>query len=387
MINISKLYCGQATASDKLRYGEGEKDLQSAKFRKPVVVWNITRTCNLKCIHCYSSSENKKYSGELTFVEAKNVIDDLAQFKVPSILFSGGEPLMRPDIFELANYARKKGLSITLSTNGTLITKQIARKIKDTEFNYVGISLDGIGEVNDRFRGTTGAFEKTCIAFRNCKEVGQKVGLRLTLTRHNFLEIEKIFDFVKKEEIERVCFYHLAYSGRARELKNDTLTPQETKQAIDLIAQKAMEFYKKGIKKEILTVGCSVDGVYIYLKLLEEGRYDMAENTLKLLQWNGGALYSSGVSIGCIDFYGNVHPDQFWQEITLGNVKKQPFSKIWTESTEANNILSMLRNKKKYLKGKCKDCKYLDLCGGGLRSRAHYFYGDPWQTDPACYLT
>lgn len=387
MINISKLYCGEVTISDKLRYGEGDKNLQSAKFRKPVVVWNITRTCNLKCIHCYSSSENKKYTGELTTQEAKNVIDDLSKFKVPSVLFSGGEPLVRPDLFELANYAKGKSLSLTLSTNGTLITKEIAQKIKDTGFNYVGISLDGIGAVNDYFRGVEGAFERTYNAFKNCKEVGQKVGLRLTLTRHNFMEIEKIFDFVEKVKIERVCFYHLAYSGRGRGLKNDNLTPQETKEVIDFIAKKAAGFYKRGIKKEILTVGCSVDGVYIYLKLLEEGRLNMAENALKLLQWNGGALYSTGVGIGCIDFYGNVHPDQFWQDIILGNVKEQPFSKIWTESTEANNLLSMLREKKKHLKGRCQTCKWLDICGGGLRSRAHYLYGDAWQTDPACYIT
>lgn len=384
MINISKLYCGEITPSDELRYGEG-KNIKSAKFRKPVVVWNITRTCNLHCIHCYSSSENKKYAGELTTDEAKKVIDNLTQFKVPSILFSGGEPLVRPDIFELAKYAKAKGLSITLSTNGTLITKEIAQKIKDIGFAYVGISLDGIGEVNDYFRGTKGAFDRTVNAFKNCKEVKQKVGLRLTLTKHNFMEIEKIFDFVEKMDIERVCFYHLAYSGRGRGLKNDNLTPEETKRVIDFIAKKAMEFYKKGIRKEILTVGCSVDGVYIYLKLLQENRLNMAENALKLLQWNGGALYSTGVGIGCIDFYGDVHPDQFWHEITLGNVKERPFSEIWTDNN--NELLYKLRNKKASLKGKCQNCKWLDICGGGLRSRAHYFYGDAWAPDPACYIS
>lgn len=385
MINVTRLYCGEITASDKLRYGEGEEKIKSAKFRKPVVVWNITRTCNLKCIHCYSSSENKKYTGELTTEEAKKVIDDLAEFEVPTLLFSGGEPLIRYDLFELAQYAKTRGLSLTLSTNGTLITPEIAQKIKDVGFSYVGISLDGIGEVNDYFRGVKGAFERAVNAFKYCKEAGQKVGLRLTLTKHNFMEIEKIFDFVEKTGIERVCFYHLAYSGRGRGLKDDDLTPDETRKVIDFIIKKADEFYKKGIKKEILTVGCSIDGVYIYLKLLDENRLTMAEKVLKLLEWNGGALYSTGVGIGCIDFYGNVHPDQFWQDVTVGNVREQPFSKIWTD--ENNEVLSKLRNKKAFLKGKCKECRWLDICGGGLRSRAHYFYGDPWAPDPACYIS
>ena len=159
-ISVTKLLFATDYYGDKLRY---TSDAHKAKNgvrpgAGPVVVWNSTRTCNLKCRHCYMSSDAKKYANELTTVEAKKFIDDLADFKVPVLLFSGGEPLIRPDFFELADYAAKKGVRPTLSTNGTLITRQVAQKIKDIGVGYVGISLDGLREVNDKFRGKEGAF-------------------------------------------------------------------------------------------------------------------------------------------------------------------------------------------------------------------------------------
>ena len=184
MINLTKLYCGVAQSADALRYGQGQGAPRSAAERKPIVVWNITRRCNLRCLHCYSDSDAREYPGELTWEQCRNVMDDLAAFGVPGLLFSGGEPLIHPRFFELATYARERGLRLTLSTNGTLIDRAAAQRIKDIGFAYVGISLDGIGATHDHFRGRVGAFEKTVEAFRHCKAVGQKVGLRLTLS-HN----------------------------------------------------------------------------------------------------------------------------------------------------------------------------------------------------------
>ncbi len=383
MINVTRLYCMDETPADKLRYGIGNK-LKDASWRRPVVVWNITRTCNLRCIHCYSDSMAKKYGGELSTEKAKEVIDDLAEFKIPTLLFSGGEPLTRKDLFELAKYAISKNIPLTLSTNGTLITREIASKIKETGFSYVGISLDGIGESNDYFRGVKGAYEKAVEGFKNCKEVEQKVGLRLTLTKHNFDQIENIFKFVEEVGIERVCFYHLAYSGRGRNLQKEDLTHEQTIEVLDYILMKAKEYSSQRIKREILTVGNSVDGVYIYLKLLREGKTEQAEAVYKLLEWNGGALYSTGVGISCIDNIGNVHPDQFSSAIFLGNIKERKFTDIWQDDN--NFILHSLRNKSKFLKGRCKECKFLMICGGGLRIRALFKYGDLWESDPACYI-
>ncbi len=407
MINISRLYCGVGSRSDSLRYGEGG-GLRSAAERRPVVVWNITRTCNLRCLHCYSDSEVRRYPGELTGEEARAVLQDLLVFDVPAVLLSGGEPLTRPDLFELAQYAKSLGLRLTLSTNGTLITEGIAAEIKEAGFTYVGISLDGMGEVNDRFRGVTGAFARTVRGFRHLKAVGQRVGLRMTLTRHTVADLPRIFDFIEREEIDRACFYHLVPSGRARNLlleqppllprsiyhvvpspqgrraPGEDLSPEESRRALDIILARTEDLHKRGKAVEILTVDNHVDGVYLYLTLRERDP-ERAEHVHRLLAWNGGGMYSSGVGIGCIDFQGNVHPDQFWMHYTLGNVRERSFSEIWQDTTDP--ILQGLRNRRAYIAGRCAGCQWFDLCGGSLRVRADLVTGDPWAPDPACYLT
>ncbi|MBI4640844.1 MAG: radical SAM protein [Candidatus Tectomicrobia bacterium] len=392
MISISRLYCGAETSGDSIRYGRPSHEGQqlgytipkSAKERRPVTVWNVTRTCNLHCIHCYTDSEAKWYPHELTTDEAKTVINNLAEFQIPALLFSGGEPLARKDLFELVAYARESGIRPTLSTNGTLISEEIARKLKEVGFTYVGISLDGIGEINDFFRGKKGAFDAALRGFRNCTRVGQRVGLRLTLTRHNFANLHDIFDFIEREKIDRACFYHLVYSGRGRQMTADDLTHEESRQAMDIILERTEDFHQRGLKKDILTVDNHVDGVYLYLKLREKDP-ERAEEVLKMLEWNGGGTYSSGVGIGDIDFMGNVHADQFWMHYSFGNVKKRKFSEIWTDTSDP--LMAGLKERKGLLKGRCSACKWLNACGGALRVRADLVYKDPWAPDPACYLS
>jgi len=198
MVNVTKLFCGDDQPADHLRYGHGPGAPRTASERRPIVVWNITRTCNLRCVHCYSDSYAQKYPGELTGEQARAVIDDVARFGVPALLFSGGEPLVRPDLPDLMRYARSKQLRLTLSTNGTLIDEVTARILHEIGLSYVGISLDGIGETNDEFRGVKGAFDAAVRAMRNCRAVGQKVGLRLTLTKRNCVDLHKIFDFIER---------------------------------------------------------------------------------------------------------------------------------------------------------------------------------------------
>ncbi len=395
MIDITRLYCDRDTPADSLRYGHGHKGRQemqgapriprqpkSAAERRPVVAWNTSRTCNLKCVHCYTDSEAKKYEGELSTGEGKALIDDLADFGIPALLFSGGEPLMRKDLFELVGYAISRGIRPTLSTNGTLITPDVARRIKDLGFTYVGVSLDGIGEINDKFRGREGAFEKAMAGFRNLKEVEQRVGLRLTLTRHNYQDLHGIFDFIEAEGIDRACFYHLVYSGRGKE--SDDLSHEETRDALDIILQRTKEMNDRGLEKDILTVDNHVYGVYLYMKLLEEDP-QRAEAVLKLLKWNGGGLYSSGVGFGDIDFQGNVHPDQFWMHYSFGNVRQRPFSEIWMDTSD--QLMAGLKDRRSHIHGRCASCRWFDACGGALRVRADLVHGDPWAPDPACYLT
>jgi len=382
MVNITKLYCGAAQPADALRYGHGHGAAQSASARRPIVVWNITRTCNLQCVHCYSDSYAQAYPGELTTAEAKGVIDDVAGFKAPALLFSGGEPLIRADLLDLIAYATGKGLRITLSTNGTLIDKTVAGKLKALGLTYVGISLDGIGETNDHFRGVAGAFDRAVRGFRHCHAVGQKVGLRLTLTRRNCRDLNQIFDFIEAEGIQRACFYHLVYSGRGNSA--DELPPAEIRQAMDTILARTEDFHRRGLNKEILTVDHHADNVYIYLKLRERNPA-FAEKVYQWMKWNGGGANSSGVGIANIDTQGNVHPDQFWQAATLGNVRQRKFSEIWTDNSIP--LLAQLRNRLPLLKGRCGACKFKEICGGSFRVRALQVHGDPWAEDPACYLT
>jgi radical SAM protein with 4Fe4S-binding SPASM domain len=394
MIDISVLYGGMETPSTPHRYGRKITQIdppefqrmavaKSAKDRRPIVVWNLTRTCNLKCVHCYTNSEAQKYPDELTTEQCKVVLDDLAAFKVPAVLFSGGEPLVRPDVFELAQYARNLGLHVVLSTNGTLINEDTAKGFVDLGFAYIGISLDSaIPAVHDKFRGMEGAFERTMKGFRNCVNAGQKVGLRLTLTPHTCDNLDLIFDFIEAQGIDRVCFYHLCPAGRGVDLL--ALRPEQSRKAMDTIFDRTKDLLDRGKRVEILTVDNHCDGPYLYMRMLKEG-HERAAQVMDMLLWNGGGRYSSGVGIADIDFHGNVHADQFSMYRTFGNVKERKFSEIWQD--ESDPIMAGLKDRIDKLEGRCGTCRFKEACCGGLRARAEVSTGNPWASDTGCYLT
>ena len=378
MISFTGLLNDITSYGDNLRY----RRHADPSRRRPIAVWNCSRRCNLSCVHCYADSRDTAYAGELTTDEARAMIRDLKDFNVPVLLFSGGEPLMRPDLFELNVYARELGLRTVISTNGTLITPEVARRIKDTGFEYIGVSLDGIGKNNDRFRGKIGAFEDALNGIRNLVDVGQKVGLRFTITGHNYRDMPLLFDLVEKEAVNRICFYHLAYSGRGTDLKENDLGLEETRQAIDQIYDWVLSLKRREIAKEVLTVDNHADGAYLYLKVKRTDPV-MAEAIYHLLRANGGN--ASGVGISNIDNVGNVHGDQFWQKVSFGNVRERKFGDIWMDTSHA--LMGKLKDRQPHLKGRCPTCKFLDICNGNLRVRAWAATGDVWADDPACYLT
>lgn len=384
MLSLTKMLTGDVYYGDELRYSEKSKNQRHgvSEGRGPVVAWNYTRTCNLKCVHCYSNSEAKAYDNELTTDEALALIDQLADFKVPVILFSGGEPLMRQDFFTLAQHAKEKGIRPTLSTNGTLITPEIAQKLKDVGVGYVGISLDGLRSVNDRFRGVEGAFDRAMQGIRNCRAVGRRVGLRFTINKNNFNDVGAILDLMETEEIDRICFYHLVYSGRGNAIVHDDLNHEETRQVMDLIIERVEDFHRRGLKKEVLTVDNHVDGVYLYLKYKDKDP-QRAQYIYQLLSTNGGNR--SGIAFANIDNEGNVHPDQFTQHHTFGNIRDRSFQEIWMDET--NPLMKGLKNRKGLLQGRCQNCVWLDVCNGNFRARGEAVTGDIWGFDPACYLT
>jgi len=387
MIGISKLYCGTVEPSDALRYGRDSSKLPShllqfSKDKRPVVVWNITRRCNLKCVHCYAHAKDIPFDNELTTDQGKGLIDDLAAFGSPVMLFSGGEPLVRKDLPQLAAYAVEKGMRAVISTNGTLITPKMARTLKEIGLSYVGISLDGMKEINDRFRGVNGAFRSALEGIKNSQDAGIKVGLRFTVNKFNVMEIPKIFQLLEEMDIPRVCFYHLVYAGRGSELVKEDLSHEETRTALDLIIDETKRLHAAGKPKEVLTVDNHADGPYIYLRLLKEDP-ERAKEVLELLKWNEGN--NSGRGIGCVSWDGEVYADQFWRHYSFGNIKDRPFSKIWMDTSEP--LLGKLKEKKKHVKGRCATCTWLDICGGNFRVRAEAVSGDVWAPDPACYLT
>lgn len=387
MIGISKLYCGTVEASDPLRYGRDSGRLPShllqfSQDKKPVVVWNVGQRCNLKCVHCYSHSQNQEYSGELTTEEGRVLIEDLARFGTPVILFSGGEPLLRRDLLALAQLATDRGMRAVVSTNGTLITRVMARRLKRIGLSYVGVSLDGMEETNDRFRGVKGAFNAALRGIRNCQEAGIKVGLRFTINRRNAADIPAIFDLLEREKIPRVCFYHLVYAGRGSQLVEEDLDRGETRRVVDLIIDRTRDLHRRDKNMEVLTVDNHADGPHLYLRMVREGSRRAGE-VLELLRMNGGN--SSGVGIGCVSWDGSVHADQFWRHYSFGNVRQRPFSEIWMDLTDP--LMAKLKEKKKHVRGRCAPCRWLEVCAGNFRVRAEAVTGDLWAPDPACYLS
>ncbi len=387
MIGISKLYMGQAEASDPLRYGRLSAQLPShllqfSKDKKPIVVWNITQRCNLKCQHCYAAG-CPDLSKELTTEEALRAIDGFAEFKCPVVLFSGGEPFMRKDVMELAAYAREKGLRVVFSTNGTLITPQLAQQIQALGVSYVGISIDGTEATHDGFRGVKGAYAASLAAIRACRDAGVKVGLRVTLTRANAQEIPALFKLMREERIPRVCFYHLVYTGRGADIQATDLSHAETRQAVDCIINETKASFEAGHPLEVLTVDNHADAPYLWMRMVREG-HPRADDVLSLLKMNGGN--SSGHGLSCVSWDGTVYPDQFWRTKPVGNLREQTFGEIWG-NPPAGSLLAQLREKPAHVTGRCKTCRFLSLCGGNFRARGEAVTGECWGEDPACYLT
>jgi Fe-coproporphyrin III synthase len=387
LINLTRLWAGVATPGDGLRYGEKTKGSAPPRQKKvhhrPIVVWNITRGCNLACAHCYISAKRAPDPMELTTSEAKGVADQLADYGVPVVLFSGGEPLVREDLLEVASYAKSKGLRLGLSTNGTLLTRIKVREVMSAGFSYAGISIDGPEVINDKFRGAKGAYEDALMGIRNSLAEGLRVSLRFTLTRYNHQYLDEIFELVEREGIPRVCIYHLGYSGRGEKIsERASLTSDETRVAMERCMEWSDRFAQKGLDVEVLTVNNHADSPYLLMRLAEQ-RPDRVEESARLLALNGGN--SSGVGISSIAPLGTVHPDQFSHALTLGNVRTRPFGDIWEDTT--NPKMFCLKATPRALLGRCGRCPVLPLCNGNSRARAFADTGSYWESDPACYLT
>ncbi len=348
----------------------------------PVVIWNLIRRCNLKCKHCYTISGDVDFPGELTTAEVFRAMDDLKAFRVPVLILSGGEPLLRPDIFEISHRAKEMGFYVGLSSNGTLIDRDNIKQIAGVGYDYVGISIDGLKATHDMFRQRQGGFDDALAGIRLCREHGIKAGLRFTATMDNAHQLPALLDLAEAEDVEKFYLSHLVYAGRGNKNRGDDARRDLTRQVMDILFARAWEDARNGGTREFVTGNNDADGVYLLFWVRHNFPHLEDHIRAKLVQWGGNA---SGVNVANIDNLGNVHPDTFWWHYDLGNVKERPFGEIWQDTSDP--IMAGLKAKPRRIHGRCGACAHFDICGGNTRVRAMQLTGDAWAEDPSCYLT
>jgi radical SAM protein with 4Fe4S-binding SPASM domain len=289
---------------------------------------------------------------------------------------------MRPDIFELGRHAVERGLRAVLSSNGTLITAEVAGRIAETGFSYVGVSIDGTAATHDELRRKDGALEAALAGIRNCIDAGVKAGIRFTLNRRNAADLDAVLDLVERHGVPRFCMYHLVYAGRGRQMVREDLEPGETRRVVEHLLDRTREWHGRGVATEVLTTDNHADGALIEQRVAAE-QPERLEEVRELWRRHGGC--SAGTKMANVDARGDVHPCQFWSHVTLGNVRERPLSAIWAD--ESHPLLARLRRKADFLTGpRCGRCRYKAVCGG-CRIRAEVTTGDVWGDDPACFLT
>ena len=355
---------------------------QRTKPSGPVVIWNLIRRCNLACKHCYSISADTDFPGELGTDQVFAVMNDLKAFGVPVLILSGGEPLLRPDIYDIAARAKNMGFYVGLSTNGTLIDASNTRRIESLGLNYVGISLDGIKETHDRFRRMAGAYDRSLAAIRLCRDAGIKVGVRFTVTQDNQHDLPALLELAERERIDKFYLSHLNYAGRGNINRKTDAYHETSRKVMDLLFDTSWSYVERGLDKEFVTGNNDADGVYFLYWVRRNFPHLEEFAREKLALWGGN---SSGVNIANIDNLGHVHPDTMWWHHSLGNVRERPFSEIWNDISDP--LMAGLKARPRIVKGRCGECQYFDICGGNTRVRALQLTGDPWEEDPGCYLS
>ena len=348
----------------------------------PVVIWNLIRRCNLTCKHCYTTSADIDFPGELSTEAIYKVMDDLQAFKVPVLILSGGEPLLHPDIFNISQRAKDMGFYVALSSNGTLITEQNIQQIAAINYQYVGVSLDGIGATHDRFRQQQGSFDASVRGIELCREQGIKAGIRFTLTQDNAHDFPAMLALMDDKDIDKFYLSHLNYGGRGNKNRKSDAFFSMTREAMDLLFETCLQWEQQGIQREIVTGNNDADAVYFLHWVRENFPAQVTHIKAKLEQWGGNA---SGVNVANIDNLGNVHPDTFWWHYDLGNVQQRPFAEIWQDISDP--LMAGLKQSPRPLKGRCAICTYQKICNGNTRVRAQQVYADAWAEDPGCYLS
>lgn len=355
------------------------------KMPGPVVIWNLIRRCNLRCKHCYATSLDIDFKDELSTQQVKATIDDLRVAHVPVLILSGGEPLLRPDIYEITAYAKEKGFYVALSTNGTLIDESNIEQIRTAQYQYVGISIDGLEEFHDEFRRQKGSFKTSMHAIKLCKEAGIKIGMRLCLTKDNEKDLPAMLNLMEENQVDKFYLSHLNYSGRGKRSAEDDAMFKMTKGAMELLFERAWSHINQGIETDFVTGNNDADGPFLLKwatnKFGKSYPECIANLKQRLVNWGGNA---SGVNVANIDNTGTIHPDTYWWNHPIGNVKTEKFSEVWQNTKDP--LMLGFRQSPRPVKGRCAECDFLNICGGNTRTRAFAQAGDAWAEDPGCYL-
>ena len=353
-----------------------------AKLPGPVVIWNLIRRCNLTCKHCYSISADTDFKGELSTEEIFKVMDDLKAFHVPVLILSGGEPLMRPDIFEISKRSKEMGFYTSLSTNGTLIGSDNIEQIAEIGYDYVGISIDGMRHTHDKFRRKEGSFDAAMSGIRQCIDHGIKVGMRFTLTQDNAEDMPALLQMMDDEGIDKFYLSHLNYAGRGNKNRQDDAHHQLTRKAMEILFENCLADIREGKNREYVTGNNDADAAFMLLWAQHYFPEHVEALQAVLERWGGNA---TGINVSNIDNLGNVHPDTMWWNYDLGNVRERAFSEIWQDTSDP--LMAGLKQRPRPVTGRCGSCHYLKICNGNTRVRAFQTSQDYWAEDPGCYLT
>lgn len=348
----------------------------------PVVIWNLVRRCNLNCKHCYSTSADTDFKGELSTTEAIGVLEQLKAARVPALILSGGEPLLRPDLYEIAAHAKRLGFHLSLSSNGTLLDTRHAARLLVAGFDYVGVSLDGMEATHDRFRRCPGAFRQALDGLRVARQCGLRVGVRMTLTEANADELPDVVALTEAEGIDKFYLSHFNYAGRGSSHRGDDAHHAHTRVAVDWLFDHVWARAQEGRAGDFVTGNNDADGVGLlhWIARRQPGR--LADMRQRLVNWGGNA---TGVGVANIDNLGNVHPDTMWWHVSIGNVRERAFADIWDD--RSHPLMRGLKANPRPLEGRCATCAHREICNGNTRVRAYAVSGNPWAEDPGCYLS
>ncbi|MFW6066778.1 MAG: radical SAM protein [Myxococcota bacterium] len=346
-----------------------------------VVVWNVCRHCNMTCPHCYAAAGPRASRQDLSTEEGRRLIDELAEAGVRYLIFSGGEPLLRDDLLELVAHARDRGVAPQLSSNGVLIDAETAARLAGAGVTYVGVSIDGLPAFNDAYRGLADGFTRAVQGIVHAQRAGMRTGLRTTVTRRNAEQLEAMIDLAREIPVDRFYVSHLVYSGRGRRLADADLAPSDARALLHRYFERAEALLEAGEERpKLVTGGNDSDGPALVRWIERRMGTPAAQRVHAVLERRGGN--SAGERVLCIDHRGRVHPDQFWQAATLGDVRRQPFVEIL-----AHPLREQLRRREAQLGGRCGTCPFKAICRGSHRERALVATGDPWAPDPACVMT